>query len=246
MTLEEPIYRKDLAYVHDQGYGFHAEICAPGILKLLEPVRQRGGEVLEIGCGSGSLTRHLVRAGHRVIATDASPARLDIARATVPGAQEIRTLVLPDDPVPEVDAVVGIGHALNYLPSIESIHSGLFALAQGLRPGGVFALDLCDLEWGSLREHAAPHGRVADDWAIITRFSQPKPGRFDREITTFVRSEDGSYRRSDEYHATVLIDTLTVPELLATYGITARVGTDFDDPDHPLPRGLKAVVGRRA
>jgi 2-polyprenyl-3-methyl-5-hydroxy-6-metoxy-1,4-benzoquinol methylase len=65
-------YRRDLALVHHLGYGFHADACAPGILALLESVRERRGLVLELGCGSGTLTRHLVEAGHRVVATDAS------------------------------------------------------------------------------------------------------------------------------------------------------------------------------
>jgi SAM-dependent methyltransferase len=244
VTRDEPIYRRDLAYVHDQGYGFHAEICAPGILALLEPVLRQRGVVLEIGCGSGLLTRHLVERGHRVIATDASPAMLEIARAAVPDA-EVRTLALPDDPVPNVDAVVGIGHVLNYLPSLDAVHNGLTALAAALRPAGLLAIDLCDLEWGRLREGASPHGRVGDGWAIITRFSQPEPGRFDRDITTFVRSPDGAYRREDEFHANVLIDTSTVPDLLQTHGVVARVGTTFDDPEHPMPRGLKTIVGHR-
>ena len=33
-------------------------------MKLLEPVRARGGLVLELGCGSGLLTKHLVDAGY--------------------------------------------------------------------------------------------------------------------------------------------------------------------------------------
>ena len=70
----EPYYRRDLALVHHLGFGFHADACAPGILKLLEPVRARDGVVLELGCGSGLLTKHLVDADYRVIATDASPA----------------------------------------------------------------------------------------------------------------------------------------------------------------------------
>ena len=72
----EPYYRGDLALVHDLGFGAHAERCAPGILGLLEPVRRRRGLVLELACGTGLLTRHLVEAGHRVVATDASPAML--------------------------------------------------------------------------------------------------------------------------------------------------------------------------
>ena len=37
----EPYYRRDLALAHHRGFGFHADACAPGILKLLEPVRDR-------------------------------------------------------------------------------------------------------------------------------------------------------------------------------------------------------------
>ena len=48
-------YRDDLALVHHLGFGFHADACAPGILALLEPVLEREGLVLELGCGSGLL-----------------------------------------------------------------------------------------------------------------------------------------------------------------------------------------------
>jgi SAM-dependent methyltransferase len=128
MPTNEPFYGRDLAYVFDQGYGFHAEACAPGILALLEPVRARHGLVLEIGCGTGLLTKRLVEAGHRMIATDASPAMLERTRDAVAGAEDIRTLVLPDDPIPAVDAIVGIGHALNYLGDAASVRRGLVAL----------------------------------------------------------------------------------------------------------------------
>ncbi len=246
MPTDEPYYRRDLAYVFDRGYGFHAEACAPGVLALLEPVRARHGLILEIGCGSGLLTKRLVDAGHRVIATDASPPMLALTRDAVPGAEEVRILVLPDDPVPEVDAIVGIGHALNYLADAAAIRRGLGALAGALRPGGVLAVDLCDLEWGTAREGAMGQGRAGDDWAIVTRFSRPAPDRFDRDLTTFVRLADGSYRREDEHHRNVLFDTSSVPELLREHGVTAEIGASFHDDDRPLPVGLRSIVGHAA
>src|SRR5947209_12778533 len=100
---EAPYYRHDLALVHHRGFGSHAAACAPGILELLEPVRARGGLVLELGCGSGLLTRWLVGAGHRVLATDASPAMLELAAEFVGAGAELRRLTLPDDPLPEAD-----------------------------------------------------------------------------------------------------------------------------------------------
>src|SRR5436190_3556391 len=178
----EPYYRRDLARIHHLGFGFHADATAPGVLALLAPVKERGGLVVEFGCGSGLLTRYLVDAGHRVIATDASPAMLDLARESVPGAEDIRRLTLPDDPIPEADAIVGVGHALNYLPSETAIDHSLAAIADALRPGGVLAVDLCDLEWGRARVDEPPRGWVGDDWALVTRFSTPAPDRYVREM----------------------------------------------------------------
>jgi hypothetical protein len=42
---DTPYYRRDLALVHHLGFGFHADDCAPGILELLQPVRDRDGLV---------------------------------------------------------------------------------------------------------------------------------------------------------------------------------------------------------
>ena len=53
-------YQRDLALIHDRGYGLHGDRCAPGIGDLLAPVRD--GVVVELGCGSGALTGHGVRA----------------------------------------------------------------------------------------------------------------------------------------------------------------------------------------
>ena len=228
--------------IHNAEFGFHADACAPGILKRLEPIRQRGGLVLEIGCGTGQLTRHLVGAGHRVLATDASPAMLDQASAALPGI-EFRRLTLPDDPVPPADAIVSTGHALNYLDDEAAVHRALAALAQALAPSGVLALDLCDRTWGEARHHAPTQIREGDGWMLVTRFTTPASDRFVRELTTFVREPDGRWRRDDERHENVLLDTSTVPELLRQHGVQATIGRSFGT-EH-LPDGLITINGTR-
>jgi SAM-dependent methyltransferase len=235
-------YKADLSAVHHRGFGFHADMCAPGILRLLEPVLERDGLVVEVGCGSGLLTRHLTEAGHRVIATDASPAMLDIARQYAPEA-EVRLLVLPADPIPAADAIVSTGHPLNYLADEAALDQALVACAIALKPGGVLAIDLCDLEWGRARIDAPPVSRIGDDWAIITRFETPTPNRFDRYIATFLHNEDGSWRRDDEIHRNVLVDTDLVPALLKGHGVRAQVLPAFGDEEFPV--GLRAIVGRK-
>jgi SAM-dependent methyltransferase len=243
MSRDAPYYRADLARIHHLGFGFHADGCAPGILALLEPVRERDGVVVELGCGSGLLTRYLVDAGHRVIATDASPAMLDLARDHVGDAAEIRRLVLPDDPIPQADAIVSVGHVLSYLPDAAAIDRALVASAEALRPGGVLAIDICDVTWGSERAGSLPRGWVAEDWALVTEFSVPSPDRSVRQMAIFTRNEDGSWRRDDERHDNVLIDTSLVPGLLARHGVMAEIGDAFGTERPTI--GLKTVIGRR-
>jgi SAM-dependent methyltransferase len=240
---DDAYYRHDLALVHHLGFGSHAQACAPGILALLEPIRSRDGVVLELGCGSGLLTRELTAAGHRVIATDASPAMLDLARSHAPAAEDIRVLVLPRDPLPRVDAVVSVGHVLSYLPDEHAIDQALTAIARAVQPGGLLAIDICDLAYGKARHDAPPAARIQDDWAIITRFSLPAPSRFVRQITTFVRSGDGSWRRDDETHYNVLIDTTRAPLQLAGEGVQAKVASAFGTEE--LPTGLRVLIGQR-
>jgi SAM-dependent methyltransferase len=230
------VYRRDLATIHHRAFGFHADACAPGILALLGPTLERQGTVLELGCGSGALTRHLLEAGHRVLATDASPAMVELAG-------EAQVLVLPDDPLPPADAVVSTGHVLNYLGDEAAVDRALAAIAGALRPGGVLAIDLLDRRYGEARRDAPPYARVEEDWALVTRYEAPAPHRFVRNITTFVATADGSWRRDDERHENVLVDTTAVPAVLAAHGVEARVSTSFGD--EQLPDGLVAVIGRR-
>jgi SAM-dependent methyltransferase len=243
MSLDHPYYRPDLARIHHLGFGFHADDCAPGILGLLEPILEREGLVVELGCGSGLLTRYLVDAGHRVIATDASPAMLEIAREYVPEAYEIRRLVLPDDPIPDADAIVAVGHVFSYLPNAAAIDRAFVASAEALRAGGLLALNICDLTYGAERADLVPRGWAHDDWALVTEVSLPSPDRFVRQMAIFSRNEDGSWRRDDERHDNILVDTSRIPALLAEHGIAAELGRSFGT-EEPIA-GLITVTGHR-
>ena len=57
-------------------------------------------------------------------------------------------------------------------------------------------------------------------------------------------NDDGSWRRDDERHHNVLIDTAHVPTLLAAKGIHVQVASAFGT--EQLPAGLRVLIGRRA
>jgi SAM-dependent methyltransferase len=244
-TDESSPYRRDLALVHHLGFADHAEACAPGLIGLLAPVRDRGGVAVELGCGSGVLTAALVASGFRVVATDASSAMLELARRHVrPGPERFERLCLPDDPLPPADAVVGVGHVLNYLADRAAIDRALTAIAGALRPGGLLALDVCGAEFAAARRGTGPRGRTGPDWAIITELSQPAPDRLVRDMTTFVPNGDGTWRRDTERHENVLVEGAALLPVLARHGVEAYVAPSFGA--EVLPRGLSALIGHKA
>ena len=244
MTSTDPYYRPALARIHHEGFGFHADACAPGILTLLDDLRGRDGLVVEVGCGSGLLTKHLTDAGLRVVATDASPAMLDLARSYAPDAAEHRVLVLPDDPVPECDALVSTGHALSYVPDRATLEAALVACARALRPGGVLALDLEDLSTRDAQMARPTSGWVSEDQAMVMERVSDGPEHFARVMTVFTRRPDGSYDREVERHDNVLVDVEgVVRPLLEAEGLTVDIGLSFGDETNM--EGLMVVVGHR-
>ena len=54
---------------------------------------------------------------------------LELTERLVPDAERVQRLALPDDPLPDADAIVSIGHVLNYLPDREAIDRALLGRA---------------------------------------------------------------------------------------------------------------------
>jgi SAM-dependent methyltransferase len=63
----------------DAGDLWHRSIIHPGILKVIGNVT--GLRILDVGCGNGSLARHLAKMGNRVTGIDASAPIIDKAKA---------------------------------------------------------------------------------------------------------------------------------------------------------------------
>jgi SAM-dependent methyltransferase len=97
-----------------------------------------GGELLDLGCGSGDLARHLAAAGYRVTGCDISPRMLEQAAAAGPG-HAVRWVALPPGwrelPFAQasLDTLVA-SSVLEYVPDPVRV---LTECARVLRPGGV-------------------------------------------------------------------------------------------------------------
>ncbi|SED10385.1 Methyltransferase domain-containing protein [Streptomyces sp. 3213] len=112
-------------------------------------------DVLDLGCGTGSLSLLAAEQGHRVTGVDLSPAMIDLARAKLAGRDAV--FLLGDAAAPPVGEqrydVVLVRHVLWALPDPARVLRHWSAL---LRPGG--RLVLIEGRWGTV----SPAGISAD------------------------------------------------------------------------------------
>ncbi|GAB3739317.1 class I SAM-dependent methyltransferase [Microlunatus parietis] len=166
----------------------------PGV--MLDRLAELGGlapgdRVLEIGCGTGQLTRSLVARGYRVTAVELSEDLAAVARRNVPEAEVItgdfEQWPLPDEPFAAVAAATSF-HWID--PAVQFTKT-----AAALRPGGALAIigtahvdggsseffvevQKCYERWDP--EHTRPDLRLAKAESIKDDFDVTPGGFFER------------------------------------------------------------------
>lgn len=122
------------------------EQWADYLVGLLEEYGVKDGLVLELGCGTGSMTRLLSGRGYDMIAVDNSEEMLMIAREKSmedPGGilyllQDMRSFELYGT----VRAVVSICDSMNYITQPEDLCQVFKLVNNYLDPGGIFIFDM--------------------------------------------------------------------------------------------------------
>jgi SAM-dependent methyltransferase len=105
-------YARDLAHVHDAGFGDFARGAAPGALRRLRLAGIADGLVVDLGCGSGIWPRILTDAGYDVLGIDYSEEMLALARRRAPAARFRRASAF-DARLPRCRAITALGEVLN-------------------------------------------------------------------------------------------------------------------------------------
>jgi SAM-dependent methyltransferase len=214
------MYDTDIAYIHDVGFSSYALNAAPGILAWLDRYDAGQGTVLDLGCGSGLLTRELAMAGYQVMGTDISEPILEIARRRVPGV-EFRQASLLDAPLPRASAIVCIGEVLSYaaapLRSTSAVARFFRRAYKALPPGGMFLIDFA--QPGRYPAGMPRHSHWSgEDWVILLDVEpQPNPNLLVRKLTAF-RQIGKHWRRSDETHRLRLFPDPEIRTLLEQAG----------------------------
>ncbi len=139
---------ESLAFAYD---GLTQDIDYPAVLDFFESVLSSHGRavdsVLDLACGTGSMSLLLAKKGYRVLAADISEEMLTVAQqksAQVPNnppffiCQPMQRLRLPYG----VDAVCCFLDSLNYVTDPKDCRSAIERVYKALNPGGVFFFDI--------------------------------------------------------------------------------------------------------
>jgi SAM-dependent methyltransferase len=224
------------------------------------------GPVLELGCGTGRVTLPLARAGVPIVGVDRSAEMLAFARRRLRRAGllaqrprplghlpalvrgDIRTLPFADAAFGAVIAPYGI---LQSLLRDRDLAAALDAVAQILRPGGRFAVDLVpDVpRWKEYRRRVSLVGRRGRKGPLVTLVESVRQDRA-RRLTIFDHEYIVGWGRTREVRRfTVCFRTLPVAAMIrrlerAGFRVEATLG-DYDG--HPLEQesGTWLIVAAR-
>jgi 2-polyprenyl-3-methyl-5-hydroxy-6-metoxy-1,4-benzoquinol methylase len=103
----------------------------------------RGGRVLDLGCGDGSISRSLLASQNQLTLVDFSARMLDSARSASPAGAPIEFIeadILDYVPSAPYDAVICVG----VLAHVRSVPLAIERVAAALRPGGLCVLQTTD------------------------------------------------------------------------------------------------------
>ena len=207
------------------------------IKSLLEEYGIRDGLVLDLGCGTGRLTRLLSQAGYDMIGVDNSVEMLELAReAEIRGeelleetgfaARQSRQILYLLQDMREfelygtVRAVVSICDAVNYITDEAELLQVFRLVNNYLDPRGMFIFDLNTVyKYRELLGEVTISENRREGSFIWNNYYDEESGINEYDLTLFIREKDDLYRKYEETHYQRAYALATVGRLLTEAGL---------------------------
>lgn len=203
------------------------------ITEILKEYGIPDGLVLDLGCGTGSMTELLAGAGYDMIGVDASEEMLELAyEKRVESGHDILYL-LQDmrefELYGTVRAIVSVCDSLNYITEEEELLHVFRLVRNYLDPDGVFFFDMNTIYKYSkmLGETTIAENREEGSF-IWENYYDPEEQLNQYDLTLYVQDEDDRYVRFEETHIQKAYALERVLELLEKAGLKAEQIFDSD------------------
>lgn len=192
------------------------------IVDILKSASIQDGLLLDLGCGTGTLTRMLDEAGYDMIGVDGSEEMLMEAREKSEDenilylCQDMRAFELYGT----VRAVVSTCDTMNYLLTPEDFVQTVRLVNNYLDPGGLFIFDLNTLyKFRELMGNTTIAENGEDASFIWENFFDEETGRNEYDLTLFIKRGDGLFERKNEVHEEQGYTLKAVQEMLEAGGM---------------------------
>lgn len=191
------------------------------LISLLEEYGVSDGLVLDLGCGTGKMTRLLTKAGYDMIGVDNSEEMLQIAmeqgtEGILYLCQDMREFELYGT----VAAVVSICDSVNYILEEEDLLSVFRLVNNYLDPGGVFIFDLNTLyKYRELLGETTICENREEGSFIWENYFDEEEQINEYDLTLFIREESGLFRKYEETHYQRGYELETIKQLLDEAGM---------------------------
>jgi len=217
------------------------------LVSLLHHYGCMDGIVLELGCGTGSLTEQLSDRGYDMIGIDMSEDMLGIAMEK--RAESGQNILYLHQDMREfelygtVAAVVSICDSMNYLTEPDDFVQTLKLVNNYLDPGGYFIFDLNTRfkyeEVMGNRTIAEDRGDAAFIWE--NEFDG-ETGLNTYHLTLFAEDEDGRYSRFDEEHVQRVYNIEEIRTAAVKAGMRFVTAYDAFTADPPKPDSERIYI----
>jgi SAM-dependent methyltransferase len=194
---------------------------------LLSSVGIKSGLVLDLGCGSGTLTRKLRDMGFDMIGADKSAAMLSSAIA---GDNERIQYICQDmaalDLFGTIDACVSCLDCLNHLPSEAALRKTFDRVSLFMNAGGAFVFDLNTVKkhretLGNNSFVIEKSGKESELFCVWRNETSPRKGGqlvTDIHLDFFEKQANGSYQRYEDMFRERAYPLAQIREMLITSG----------------------------
>lgn len=219
------------------------------LVSLLKKYGVEDGLVLDMGCGTGAMTRYLDAHGYDMTGIDVSEEMLTIAKEKSSSdilylLQDMREFELYGT----VRAIVSVCDSLNYITEEEDLLQVFRLVWNYLDPDGVFFFDMNTIYKYKemLGETTIAENREEGSF-IWENYYDPEEQLNQYDLTLYVQDEDDRYVRFEETHIQKAYALERVLELLEKAGLKAEQIFDSDTGEAVMETtGKFCVVARKA
>lgn len=205
---------------------------------LLKKYGIKDGLVLELGCGTGSMTELLAARGYDMIGVDNSAEMLDIAMEKKDESGNDILYLLQDmrefELYGTVKAVVSVCDSMNYITEEVDLLDVFKLVNNYLDPGGVFIFDLNTVYKYEeiLGENVIAENREESSFIWENWYDEEEQIN-EYDLTLFIQNEDGLYEKYEEMHYQRAYEIGLVCELLEQAGLKLEAVYDAFTLDAP-------------